>query len=117
MRDIIVLSQNDDKYQIEEIERNRFIKDILEQLNIDVSHFWVNDEELTIEQRKILREVLTSNKINIIEEERETEILINNKKIAKWKKPIFRIKRNIKEPDRKKRFIVEMEVSYYSIFE
>ena len=118
MNGIIALNLNEDTHQIEQKEKNRFLKNVLEQLGLPVSSFWANDEDLSIKQLIDMKSMFLSYSIQIIDEDDgAAKIYAKGKKVAEWIKPTFKIKKDLQEKDRKKQFFIEMEVNYSSIFD
>lgn len=115
MKGTILLSFDENTRQVEEEEKRRFLHSLLEEMGVPLD-FWTSDTALTIEQRMQLRKILTTYGIQIIDEE-DLEIYVEGQKIASWSKPIYKLKRDSSQLDLKKRFYLEMECEFWSLFE
>lgn len=114
----VLLDSDSDTKKAEHEEKSKFIRTILETLNIDVS-FW--DPEhfiLSVDERIRLRDHITKFDIKIIESsDGEIEIYFESKPIAKWSKPQYKLKRDYRAIDPKKKLFLEMQVNFSSVFE
>lgn len=118
MQGLILLNYNEDTKKVEEEEKTRFLRDILEQIGVPIEEFWADELLLSIEQRKKLRQILVSYNIQVVDDrDGGLFIYVDNEKIAEWRKPIYKLKQNLQEIDPKKKVFIEMTVDQWSLFE
>ena len=116
MRYTIQISRNEDINLVEAQEQARFIKSILEAL--DIPFDWNTDEPLSISNRVILRNLLTKNNIKMVDDMNDgLKLYLKEERIAEWYKPTHKLVQDIKEPNRKKALFVEVYVNFWTIFE
>lgn len=114
-----ILLDSDTNVQVAEREEKfKFIRAILEFLNIDLS-FWDSDKlEITTDLRIKLREISLQFDIDIVERaDGEAHIYFEQKLIGEWRKPQYVLKRDISKRDPRKQLYLEMQVNFSSIFE
>lgn len=118
MQGTILLNANEDTRKVEEEEKSRFIKGIIDLMGIPLEGIWNDDEELSLEKRMKLREIFSSYNVKIIDYHDGTlEIYVDNDLIAEWKKCEYVLKRDIAAIDPTKKLYLEMKINYWSIFE
>jgi hypothetical protein len=115
MQYIKTFSRSENIEKIETIEQARFIKSILETLDIPAN--WNVERELTFQEKTELKQIFNKYDILIIEKNGGIKIFIDSELVAEWYKPIYKLKEDVKQPDRKKKLIVEMSVSFWSMFD
>ena len=114
----VLLDSDTNVKESESEEKSKFIRSILESLNIDLT-FW-NSEELTlsIDNRIHMRKILSQYEIDIIEAaDGELNIFFEKSKIGSWSKPTYILKRDCSNVDPKKQLYLEMCVNFTSIFD
>lgn len=117
MKGIILLNYGENTKQIEEEEKLRFLKAILEQMNVPLEGTW-DSESLSVDEKIKLRKLLYNLGIQVIDDlDGFMEIYVENEKVAEWHKPMYKLKRDLQQLDRRKQFFLEMEVSFWSLFE
>lgn len=106
-------------HQVEEEEKSKFIRSILENLEIPLDDIWqYNQPFLETEQRRSLKKLLEQYNIEIYSTpDAGVELLIDNEKIAAWFKPTYILKKDHLAKDFKKNIYYEMQIKFWSIFE
>lgn len=119
MKGTILLNHYENTKQVEEEEKRRFLRSLLDQMGIppDQLEFWSSDEPLTIEQRMQLRKILSSYNIQVIDDPDDMSIYVDNQKVASWSKPHYKLKGDPSQLDPKKRLYLEMGIECWSLFE
>lgn len=119
MKGTILLNHYENTKQVEEEEKRRFLRSLLDQMGIppDQLEFWSSDEPLTIEQRMQLRKVLSSYNIQVIDDPDDMSVYVEGQKVASWSKPNYKLKKDISQLDPKKRLYLEMGIECWSLFE
>jgi hypothetical protein len=51
MKGTILLDSNENTQQIEEEEKYRFLKNLLEEMGVPINEFWTTDTKLTIHKK------------------------------------------------------------------
>jgi hypothetical protein len=122
MKATILLNHTENTKKVEEEEKTRFLRSILEESGLPIHEFWADDGPLSIQQRMQLRGLLTTYGIQVIDD-RDGRMQIwmsmdgEKQKVAEWHKCTYRLKMDLSELDPRKRPYLEMEVSCWSLFE
>lgn len=112
----LTLNLSDDTKKIEEQEKLRFMRDVLEMLEVPLD-YWKPDQALTLEIKDKLHKEVSRYNIQIIDYSgEELEIFQKRELIAKWSKPLYILKKDYSQIDPKKRVFLEMEVNITSKF-
>lgn len=115
MQYTILLSKDADIFEVEEEEKLKFLRAILEMLEVDLN-FWKEDS-LNKESKLELREKLAQLSIMIENSPRgEMKIYHELKPIAIWYKPYYLFKKDNSQTEYSKRIWIEMSCSFDSIF-
>jgi hypothetical protein len=124
MKGTILLNYNEDTHQVEEEEKARFLKGILEQCfdNTDVATqiqtIWNTDGLLSAPQKVKLRGILATYSMQVIDDlDGHLRIYLENELIAEWLKCTYKLKRDLRVMDPRKRVYLEMEVNCWSVFD
>lgn len=124
MQGTILLNYNEDTKQVEEEEKARFLKLILEQCfeNTDVANqiqtIWNSDGPLPASQKVKLRGILATYGIQVIDDfDGHMQVYLENELIAEWFKCTYKLKRDLRAIDPRKRVYLEMEVNCWSVFD
>lgn len=118
MKGTILLNYDDNTKQIEDEEKHRFLRNVLEQMGVPISDFWNVDAPLSIEQKIKLRGLLSAYSIQVIDDLDGTmQIYVENEKVAEWNKCFYKLKRDLRQLDPRKQLYLEMEVNCWTIFE
>lgn len=112
----ILLSKSENTKAIEEQEQSRFIKSVLESLEVDIDYD--PEEPLSGEDRQRLRSNFRQFNLGIIDDrDGGLKILLGQDLIAEWYKATYKLKQDLSEPDPHNRLYLEMSVSFWTIFE
>ena len=124
MKGTILLNYNENTHQVEEEEKARFLKGILESCfdNTDVAAqiqtIWNVDGVLSAPQKVKLRGILATYGIQVIDDlDGHLQIYLENELIAEWFKCTYKLKRDLRVVDPMKRVYLEMEVNCWSVFD
>lgn len=118
MKSIILLSSNENTAAVETEEQNRFIRSILETLGLPIDELWDEAGVLSIGNKIKLRSILSAYSIQIIDtNDGEMQIYCEGTVIAKFHKPEYILKKDLKQIDPKKRLYLEMKIDNWSIFD
>jgi hypothetical protein len=124
MKGTILLNYSDNTRQVEDEEKARFLKVILGQCfeNTDVAAqietIWSVDGPLPASQKVKLRGVLATYGIQVIDDlDGHMRIYLENELIAEWYKCTYKLKRDLRAIDPRKRVYLEMEVNCWSVFD
>jgi hypothetical protein len=118
MKATILLNYTENTRRVEEEEKTRFLRSILEQMGVPINDFWGTEESLSVEQKIQLRSLLTTFGIQVIDDQDgKLDIYVEGEKVAEWQKPTYKLKRDGQQIDRKRQLYLEMSVSCWSLFE
>ncbi len=118
MQATILLNHDENTYRIEEEEKQRFLKSLLEQMGVPIENFWTIDGPLSVEQRMRLRGILATYGIQVIDNlDGELQIYVERELVGSWHKPSYKLKRDLRELDPRKQLYLEMHVECESVFE
>lgn len=118
MKATILLNHNENTAKVEEEEKTRYLRNILEQIGIPILEFWENDGPLSVEQRMKLRGILRTYGIQVIDDlDGHMQIYVDDELVAEWFKCRYKLKRDLRERDPRKQLYLEMEVNCWSLFE
>lgn len=112
-----IFLDREDAYDIEEEERNLFLRSILEEIGVPIDEIWP-DISLSVEQKIHLRDMLSKLEIDILDiGNREYELYHRDDLLAKWYKPRYILKRDLKARTLNKKLFYEMVIKTWSVFE
>lgn len=118
MKATILLDKNENLQKVEDEEKTRYLRGILEQMGLPIQEFWTNDGPLSIDQRMKLRGVLGTFGVQVIDDlDGHMQIYVEGEKVAEWFKSTYKMKTDLRERDPRKRLYLEMEVNCWSLFE
>jgi len=118
MKATILLNYNESTKQVEEEEKARYLRGILEQMGVPIEEFWPSDGPLSVQQRIKLRGILATYSIQVIDDlDGHMQIYVEGEKVAEWFKCTYKLKRDLREIDPRKQLYLEMEVNTWSLFE
>lgn len=118
MKATILLNYNENTKKVEDEEKTRYLRNILEMMGMPIQEFWPNDEPLSVDQRMKMRGVLAKYGVQVIDDlDGHMEIYVEGDKVAEWLKSTYKIKRDLTERDPRKQLYLEMEVTCWSLFE
>jgi hypothetical protein len=112
-----VYLNREDAKNIEDEERNIFIRGVLEEVGVPLEDVWP-DISLTVEQKVQLRGLLAKLEIEIIEDgDRGTQIYHQNTKLGEWFKPRFILREDKGARTLSKKLYYEMVIKTWSVFD
>lgn len=124
MKGTILLNYSDNTRQVEDEEKARFLRGILMASfeNTDVAAqietIWSSDGVLPASQKVKLRGILATYGIQVIDDlDGHMQIYLENELIAEWYKCTYKLKRDLRAIDPRKRIYLEMEVNCWSVFD
>jgi hypothetical protein len=124
MKATVLLNYSDNTRQVEEEEKTRFLRGILEQCfeGTDVINqiqtIWPEEGLLSVTQKVKLRNILGTYNLQVIDDlDGHMKIYLENDLIAEWFKCTYKLKRDLKVMDPKHRIYLEMEVNCWSVFD
>ena len=118
MNGTILLNYNENTRQVEEEEKTRFLRALLEQMGVPISDFWTEDSPLTIENKIKLKDTLIAYGVQVIDDlDGFLEVYVEGEKVGEWNKCTYKLKRDLKQLDPRKQLYLEMEVNCWTIFE
>jgi hypothetical protein len=111
MRYTILLERNENIHAVELQEQSRFIKSVLEALEIPFT--WNLDEPLSVDKKIDLKKILRSYNVNILNDTAGgIEIFVDKECVAKWYKPEIKLKQDVK-----KQLLTELNINFWIVFE
>jgi hypothetical protein len=124
MKGTILLNYSDDTRQVEDEEKARFLRGILfasfENTDVatQIETIWSSDGPLPASQKVKLRGILATYGIQVIDDlDGHMQIYLENELIAEWYKCTYKLKRDLRAIDPRKRIYLEMEVNCWSVFD
>lgn len=118
MKNIILLNSNENTKQVEEEEKTRFVRSILESIGLPLEDLWDEEGYLSVENKIKLRGILSAHDIQIIDDyDGELQIYAAHQLIGEWKKCEYVLKKDLAQLDPSKKLYLEMHVNYWSVFE
>jgi hypothetical protein len=118
MKGTLLLNYDENTKIVEEEEKNRFLYSLLEQIGIPVNDFWKGEISLSIDQKIRLRTILSTYNIQVIDDlDGNMQVYIDNELVGEWHKCTYKLKKDLRQLDPKKRIYLEMQIDYWSIFE
>lgn len=118
MKGTILLDNNENTKQVEEEEKTKFLKNLLDQIGVPTNEFWTDEITLSIEQRIKLRNVLKSYSIQVIDDsDGDLKVYVENKLIGHFHKSTYKLRRDFSQLDHRKQIYIEMNVESWTIFE
>lgn len=123
MQQTILLNATENTRQVEREEQGHFVRSILSAFGVPIDDIW-DSEELSTDQHIKLRKVLSTYKIEIIDDndggvkihcwDKETN---KYQMIGEFKKPYYRLKQDPSQVNPNKKQYLEMSISTWSIFD
>jgi hypothetical protein len=118
MRATILLNSNENTDRIEDEEKTRFVRSILEMLELPIDDLWEENGDLSIESKIKFRSLLATYNIQIIDSiEGELQIYCDGETIGRWNKCEYVLKKDLKQKDPAKKLYLEMKTDCWSIFD
>lgn len=118
MKGTILLNYDANTSQVEDEEKNRFLRSTIDQMGVPIIEFWASDAPLTVSQKIKLREILTTYNIQVIDDlDGHMQIYVEGDLVGEWHKCTYKIRRDLTQLDPRKQLYLEMEINYWSLFE
>jgi len=124
MKGTILLNYSEDTKKVEEEEKSRFLRTILDQcfenndVSTEIQSIWEDDIILSAIQKIKLRNILNTYNINVIDNnDGELKVFLDSELIGNWTKCSYKLKSDPQAIDPRKRIFIEMSVNYWNIFE
>lgn len=118
MKATILLNYNENTKQVEEEEKTRYLRGILEQMGLPIQEIWSTEAPLNLNQRIKLRNILGTYGVQVIDDlDGHMQIYVEGEKVAEWFKCTYKLKRDLRQLDPRKQLYLEMEVNCWSLFE
>lgn len=118
MKGTLLLNYDENTKQIEEEEKTRFLRSLLEQMGVPINEFWTTDNLLSISQRIKLRGLLATYQIQVIDDlDGHMQVYVEDQLVGEWYKCTYKLKRDLRQLDPRKQLYLEMEVNCWSLFE
>ena len=109
---------------MEEEEKARFLRGILEacfnntEAANQINTIWNTDGVLSAPQKVKLRGLLATYGLQVIDDgDGHLQVYLENELIAEWFKCTYKLKRDLRVMDPRKRVYLEMEVNCWSVFD
>ena len=118
MKSIILLNSNENTNQVEEEERTRFVRSILETMGLPLDDIWDENGKMSVEQKIKFRNILSAYNIQVVDDiEGGTKLYCDGQTIGEWKKCEYILKQDAKQRDPRKKLYLEMHIDCFSIFD
>ncbi|MGI0058164.1 MAG: hypothetical protein ACREBJ_00210 [Nitrosotalea sp.] len=124
MKGTILLNYSENTRQVEDEEKARFLRGILEacfentDVQTQIQTIWNVNGVLSAPQKVKLRGVLATYGLQVIDDlDGHMQVYLENELIAEWYKCTYKLKRDIRVTDPRKRAYLEMEVNCWSVFD
>lgn len=118
MEGVILLNASENTNKVEEEEKARFVREILDNIGLPLEGIWDDNGEMSIDGKIKLRSILSSYGMHIIDDmSGGLEIYAKKEKIAIWYRPQYTLKRDYSAIDPKKKLYLEMKIKNWSSFE
>lgn len=112
----ILLLRNEDRKAVEGQEQARFIKSVLEALEVPIE--FDPDVPLSVEDHQRLRHSFKEFNIHVINDvDGGVQITIGEDLIAEWYKSTYKLKQDVSERNPQDKLYLEMTVNFWTIFE
>lgn len=127
MESIILLNSNENTRKVEDEEKSRFVRSILE--SIDglppeyLEGIWDEKGEVTLEGKIKLRQTLHTFDLEVIAtpggnlQVYHVPAKGEHTLIGEWKKPFYTLKKDPSQINPSKRLYIEMKINYWSAYE
>ena len=124
MKGTILLNYNENTRQIEEEEKQRFLRTLLDQMQIPINDVWATDAPLSVDQTIKLRAILNTYRVQVIDDlDGHMRVFFiddasgDYELVGEWHKCTYKLKRDLKQRDPRKQLYLEMEVNCWTLFE
>jgi len=118
MKGTVLLNYDENTKQVEDEEKTQFLKDLLEQMGVPINEFWTTETSLSVNQKIKLRSVLATYGIQVVDDlDGHMQIYVDDQLVGEWNKCTYKLKRDLRQLDPRKRLYLEMQVNCWSLFE
>lgn len=118
MKGTILLNYNENTKQVEDEEKIRFLRNLLEQMSVPINDFWTSDSPLSVDQKIKLRGILATYSIQVIDDlDGHMQVYVEGELVGEWHKCLYKLKRDLRQLDPRKQLYLEMEVDCWTLFE
>jgi hypothetical protein len=118
MEATILLNSNENTRRIEDEEKTRFVRLILEAMGLPLEDLWDEDGNLPIDNKIKFRALLSKYGVQVIDDtDGEVKIYVDKDLVAIWEKPRYILRRDPSELDPTRKLFLEMHVKNWSLFE
>jgi len=125
MKGIILLNHSENTRQVEDEEKSRFLRGLLEQtfegtpsVVAQITEIWGNDSVLSPAQKVKMREIMNTYHIQVIDNlDGHLKVFADGELIGEWFKCKYKMKKDSAQMDPKKQLYLEMEVNCWSVFD
>jgi hypothetical protein len=117
MKQVFLLNSDDNTFQVEEEEKQNFLRELLENMGLPISDFWQPNQTLNIQEKIKLRNILGAFNIVVIDNlDGHMQVYHDDELIGEWNKCKYKLKKDLRQIDPKKQFYLEMEADFWTIF-
>ncbi len=118
MKGTILLNKDENYRLVEEEEKSRFLRNLLEQMGVPITDVWGDDLSLTVEQRIKVLNILRTYSIRVLDDQDgHMQVYVEGELVGEWNKCTYKLKKDYSELDPKRRLYLEMEVNCWTLFE
>lgn len=118
MQGTILLDYNENTRRVEDEEKQRFLRSLLDEMGVPVQEIWTDDSLLSAGQKIKLRSFLQTYNVSVIDDfDGGLKVLVDNELIGEWKKCNYVLKKDLSQVDKKKQLYLEMQVDCWTVFE
>lgn len=118
MEQVILLNATENTRQVELEERERFVRAVLEAMELPLEGVWDENSVLSTEGKIKLRGILSAYKIEVIDNMGgEVKIYLEDQLVGEWKKCRYVLKKDLGQRDPRKRLYLEMHTQCSSVFD
>lgn len=111
----VLLDVRADRLSAEGEEKAKFLRMVLEAMNVEIDDLWAEGTELSIDTKLKLRGRFNELGLIVLDNVGGTfEVWFESQPIAVMEKPSYVLKRDLDVPDPKKQLYLEMHVSFSS---
>lgn len=117
MKAQILLNYGDNTKEVEEEEKNRFLRRLFNEMGLLIDFWAEEDLTLNVDQRTKLRKLLLTNNLQVIDDlDGNIKVYLEKDLIGNWEKPTYKLKKDLSQLNYRKQVYVEMSISYWDIF-
>jgi hypothetical protein len=118
MQQVILLNATENTRQVELEERERFVRGVLEAMELPLEGVWDEQSILSTEGKIKLRSILSAYKIEVVDNMAgEIKIYLEDQLVGEWKKCRYVLKKDLGQHNPKKRLYLEMHTDFSSVFD